>query len=325
MVEIRPTEQSGLSKPTRPGLVQPALPRKRICYFLHNILRSNTSFLNWTCCFHGLYGGDSVSLTLRVPKIGSRVSNYFWCTKWVILHDHMPPYRYSMSLIHRVIAFPPPAILSGMFYPLVFRGCWYIMCLAALISYSSYSSIISECLPGCHSESHEIFIQDWSGTSLNRTGPPKLVGSSHRHQPGLASLVLRLRFDWADYSEPWLRIVLRDCRSSSRSDRHGQLWYRWKWSFGAYSPCMGCWKRPCRCGEYTAFIGRGQPQHARLSWQYTAHPCCRGWTWGCGENTTREGRGQPRYIRWWWRHSALMCCHRWMWRSGKDTTPAGRG
>ena len=30
-------------------------------------------------------------------------------------------------------------------------------------------------------QSHAIFYKDWSGTSPNRTGPPKLVGSSHRH------------------------------------------------------------------------------------------------------------------------------------------------
>ena len=46
--------------------------------------------------------------------------------------------------------------------------------------------------------------KDWSGTSPNRTGPPKLVGSSHRHQPGRASLVLPPRLDRSDYSEPWV-------------------------------------------------------------------------------------------------------------------------
>jgi len=47
-----------------------------------------------------------------------------------------------------------------------------------------------------------IFYKDWSGTSPNQTGPPKLVGSSHRHQPGRASLVLPPRLDRSDYSEP---------------------------------------------------------------------------------------------------------------------------
>jgi len=102
----------------------------------------------------------------------------------------MPQYRYSMRLIHRVVAFPPHAILSGMFYQIVLRDCWFIMSQAALRSYYSYSSILSECWPGCHSDSHAIFYKDWSGASPNQTRPPELVRSSHRHQPGLASLVL---------------------------------------------------------------------------------------------------------------------------------------
>ena len=59
----------------------------------------------------------------------------------------------------------------------------------ALRSYSSYTSILSECWPRCHSDSHAIFYKDWSGTS-------------HRQQPGLASLVLLPRLDQSDYSEP---------------------------------------------------------------------------------------------------------------------------
>jgi len=80
MVEIGPTGQSGLSKPTRPGPVRPGPPGNRICYYYHNMLRSNKDFLNKTYCFHGLYSGDSASL-LGVAKIGSQVSNHFWCIK----------------------------------------------------------------------------------------------------------------------------------------------------------------------------------------------------------------------------------------------------
>ena len=46
MMEIRLTGQSGLSKLTRPGLVQPGPPGNRIFYFYHNILCSNKAFLN---------------------------------------------------------------------------------------------------------------------------------------------------------------------------------------------------------------------------------------------------------------------------------------
>jgi len=136
-------------------------------------------------------------------KIGSQVSNYFLCIKWVILHDQQPQYGYSMRLIHRVIAFPPHAILSRMFYQPVLRACWFIPWQAALKSYYSCTSILCQYWPGCHSDSHTIFDKDWSGTSPNRTGSPKLVGSSHRHQPGRASLVLPPRLDRSDYSEPW--------------------------------------------------------------------------------------------------------------------------
>ena len=204
MVEIRPTRQSGLSKPTWPGLVWPGLPSNKICYFYHNILLSNKAFLNKTYCFHGLYRGVSASLWLGVAKIGPGVSNYFWCIKWVILHDQLPQYGYSMRLIHQVNAFPPHAILSRMFYQPVLRGCWFIQWQEALKSFYSYTSILRECGHGCHSDPHAIFHNDWSGTSPNRTGPPKLVGSSHRHQPGRASLVFPLRLDRSDYSEPWV-------------------------------------------------------------------------------------------------------------------------
>jgi len=52
--------------------------------------------------------------------------------------------------------------------------------------------------PPVYSDTHAIFYEDWSGTSSNRTGPPKLVGSCHRHQPGSAILVLPLRLDRSD-------------------------------------------------------------------------------------------------------------------------------
>jgi len=171
------------------------------------MLRSNKAFLNKTYCFHGLYGGDSASLWLGVAKASSQVSKYFWCIKWVILHDQLPQYRDLMCLIHRVIAFPPHAILSRMFYQPVLRASWFIPWQAALKSYYSYTSILSKCWPGCHSDSHAIFYKDWSGTSPNWTGPPKLVGSSHRHQPGRVSLVLPPGLDRSDYSEPWADIT----------------------------------------------------------------------------------------------------------------------
>jgi len=74
---------------------------------------------------------------------------------------------------------------------------------SALRSYYSYTCILRECWPGCHSDSFEIFYKDWSGTSPNQSGPPELVGSSHRHQQGLTSLVLPPIRDRSDYSEPW--------------------------------------------------------------------------------------------------------------------------
>ena len=116
----------------------------------------------------------------------------------------MPQYEYSKRLIHRAIAFPPHAILSRMFYQLVFMGCWFITWQQILRSYHSYTSILSECWPACNSDSHGIFYKDWSGTSLTRTRQPELVGSSHRHQQGLASLVLSPRLDWSEYSDPCL-------------------------------------------------------------------------------------------------------------------------
>jgi len=93
-----------------------------------------------------------------------------------------------------------------MFYQSVLGACWFIPWQAALKSHHSYTSILSQCWPGCHSGSHAIIYKDWSGTSPNQTGPPKLVGSSHRHQPGGASLVLPPRLDRSDYSEPCPRI-----------------------------------------------------------------------------------------------------------------------
>ena len=51
---------------------------------------------------------------------------------------------------------------------------------------------------------YAIFYKDWLGISPDRTGPPELVRSSHRHQSGLRSLVLPPRLDRSDYSEPWL-------------------------------------------------------------------------------------------------------------------------
>jgi len=103
-------------------------------------------------------------------------------------HSLVPvrPLQYSIRLIHRVIAFPPHAIL---FYWPVLRARWLTPRRAALKSSYSYTYILSERWPGSIL-THAIFYKDWSGTSSNRTGPPKLVGSSHRHQAGRASLVL---------------------------------------------------------------------------------------------------------------------------------------
>ena len=78
-------------------------------------------------------------------------------------------------------------------------------CVEALKSYYIYTSMPCERWPGCHPDYHAIFYKDWSGTSPNQTGPPKLVGSSHQHQPGQPSLVLPPRLDRSDYSEPWFQ------------------------------------------------------------------------------------------------------------------------
>ena len=137
MLEIRLTRQSRLLKPTRPGLVRPGPPSNGICYFYHYIFLSHEAFLKKNYCFHRLYGGDSASLWLEVVQIDSQVSNYFSYVKWVILHDQLPQYGYSMPLIHRVIAFPPHAILSMMFYKPELRGCWFIPWQAALKSFYS--------------------------------------------------------------------------------------------------------------------------------------------------------------------------------------------
>jgi len=68
-----------------------------------------------------------------------------------------------------------------------------------ILLYYSYRSILSECWPWCHSDSQAMLHKD----SPNQTVPPKLVGSSHRHQPGRASLAPPTRLDQSDYSEPW--------------------------------------------------------------------------------------------------------------------------
>ena len=124
----------------------------------------------------------------------------------MILLDQLPQYGCSMRLIHRVAAFTSHTILSRMFYQPVLRACRSTSWQAALKSYYGYTSVLIECWPG-HSDSHAIFYKDWSGTSPNQTGPPKLVGSSHRHQSGRASLVLPPRLDRSDYSEPWVTPV----------------------------------------------------------------------------------------------------------------------
>ena len=128
----------------------------------------------------------------------------------MILHDQIPKYLYSMPLIHQVITFQPHASFSRMLYQLVLRGCSFITWQAAVRSYYSYTSTLSECWLGFHSDSRAIFYKDWSGTSPNRTRPPELVGSSHRHQPGLTSVVLPPRLDRSDYSEPWWQMRLTD-------------------------------------------------------------------------------------------------------------------
>ena len=120
-----------------------------------------------------------------------------------------------MRLIHRVAAFTPHAILSRMLYQPVLRACWSTSGQVALKSYYRYASILGECWPGCHSDSHAICCKDWSGTSQNQTAPPKLVGSSHRHQSGQNSLVLPPRLDRSDYSEPCVFLFLFWYRSSS--------------------------------------------------------------------------------------------------------------
>jgi len=152
--------------------VRPGPPSNRICYFYHNMLRSNKAFLNKTYCFHGLCGGDSASLWLGVAKIGSHVSNYFSCIRWVILHDQLLQYGYSMRVIHQLIAFPQHAILSMMLYQPALRACWFIPWQAALKSYYSYTSIRGECWPGCHSDSYAIFIQTGLGPVQTRPDHP---------------------------------------------------------------------------------------------------------------------------------------------------------
>ena len=134
MVEIRPAGQSGLWKPTWPRLVWPGLPSNWICYFITIYYVQVKLFLIKLIVFHELYGGDSVSLRLGVAKIGSWVFNHFWFTKWVILHAHMPQYRYWMRLIDQVIIFPPHIILSRILYQLLLRSCWFIAWQATLRS-----------------------------------------------------------------------------------------------------------------------------------------------------------------------------------------------
>jgi len=56
-----------------------------------------------------------------------------------------------------------------MLYQPVLRACWFILWQAGLKSYYRYISILSECWPVCHSDSHAIFYKDWSGASPNRT------------------------------------------------------------------------------------------------------------------------------------------------------------
>ena len=106
--------------------------------------------------------------------------------------------------------YPAVNCISSTCYPLqdvlstCIEGLLIYTVASGFKSYYSYTSILGECWPECHSDSHAIFDKDWSRTSPNRTWPPKLVGSSHRHQPGRASLVLPPRLDRSDYSEPWL-------------------------------------------------------------------------------------------------------------------------
>ena len=61
--------------------------------------------------------------------------------------------------------------------------------------------------------SHTIFYKDWSGTSLDQTGPLESARSSHRHQPRLTSPVLLPRLDRSDHSEPCLDAILGKIKS----------------------------------------------------------------------------------------------------------------
>ena len=81
----------------------------------------------WVLPTWHLYSGGSASLRSGVGQIGSQVSKLFPCTKWVILHDHRPQYRYLVQLMHPVIAFPSYTLLSSMLSQPVLRGCWFIM------------------------------------------------------------------------------------------------------------------------------------------------------------------------------------------------------
>jgi len=103
--------------------------------------------------------------------------------------------------------YPSGNCISTTYYPLpdVLSTCIEGLLIYSVASgfkillYYSYTSILSECWPWCNSDSHAIFHKD----SPNQTGPPKLVGSSHQHQPGRASLAPPPRLDPSDYSEPW--------------------------------------------------------------------------------------------------------------------------
>jgi len=48
------------------------------------MLRSNKAFLNKTCCFHGLYGGDSALFRLGVAKIGFKYRT-ICCPECIVL------------------------------------------------------------------------------------------------------------------------------------------------------------------------------------------------------------------------------------------------
>jgi len=121
------------------------------------------------------------------------------------------------------------AILSGMFFQLVLRGCWFITWQAGSRSCYRYSSILSKCWPGCGSDCQAIFYKDWSWTSPNRTGPYELVGSKHWHQPGLANLVLPPRLDRSDYSEPWMQCRFPTTLSHNNPSQCHCPTYRTSW------------------------------------------------------------------------------------------------